>query len=399
MTAAPLDAAAVTAVQRSASVASILEVCCRVTGMGFAAVARVTPDEWTACAVLDRIGFGLQPGGQLPVDTTICHEIRQSRQVVAFDDAPADPDWSAHHTPRLYGLRSYISVPIVTSDGGFFGTLCAIDPEPHEVSRPETVAMFQLFAQLIAAQLEGEERLAASQAALIDEQAVSDLRDQFIAVLGHDLRNPLAAIDAGLTLLERDVAAEGRARRVLGDMKAASGRMSRLIADVLDFARGRLGGGLPVGLRSAVDLGPVLAAVAEELRAAHPDRRILLDVSLARAVACDPGRVAQLLSNLLANAVAHGEGDIRVGGGSDDDGVTLWVANGGQPIPQEDRARLFEPFRRQASSGGLGLGLYIAAQIAQAHGGRLDLESDATETRFTFRMPRTPELAAVVDPA
>ncbi|MBX9460271.1 MAG: GAF domain-containing sensor histidine kinase [Brevundimonas sp.] len=391
---AALDTAAVQAVQGLSAVPTILEVCCRVTGMGFAAVARVTPDEWTACAVRDLIGFGLEPGGQLAVETTICHEIRRSREVVAFDDARADPAWSNHHTPRLYGLRSYISVPIIRGDGAFFGTLCAIDPNPRAVSGPENVAMFRLFADLIASQLDTDERLAASEAARLDEQTVSELRDQFIAVLGHDLRNPLAAIDAGLALLER-APAEDRIPGVVTQMKAASGRMNRLIGDVLDFARGRLGGGLPVGLRHAVDLGPMLEGVVDELRVANPARSIRLDVALDHPVACDPDRLAQLMSNLIANALTHGEGDVRIGGRSDGADLTLWVANSGAPIPEAARARLFEPFRRRGDSDGLGLGLYISAQIAKAHGGTLDLQSDETETRFVLRMPLDARLDAI----
>ena len=313
---------------------------------------------------------------------------------MAFDHSALDPAWSHHQTPRLYGLQSYISVPIIRADGSFFGTLCAIDPNPRPVSGPENVAMFRLFADLIASQLDTEDRLAASEAALLDQQAISELRDQFIAVLGHDLRNPLAAIDAGVALLERD-APDARASKVVGQMKSASERMGRLIGDVLDFARGRLGGGLPVGPRRAVDLGPVLEQVAAELRVANPTRPIRLELAIDRPVACDPDRLAQLMSNLMANALTHGEGEVRVGGATGTDGLVLWVANGGAPIPESARARLFEPVRRLGDGEGLGLGLYIAAQIAQAHGGTLDLRSDEIETRFTFRMPLGPELEAV----
>ncbi|RYD84518.1 MAG: GAF domain-containing protein, partial [Sphingomonadales bacterium] len=185
-------------VEGIAAIPSILKVCCQATGMGFAAVARVTDDRWVACSVRDEIGFGLVPGGELKLESTICHEIRQHRQPVFFDDATKHPLFKDHHTPATYGLRSYISVPITLSDGSFFGTLCAIDPDPKPVSEPHVLSMFELFAELIAHHLQAALSLASSRIALVDEQETSALREQFIAVLGHDLRNPLAAIQGGM---------------------------------------------------------------------------------------------------------------------------------------------------------------------------------------------------------
>ncbi len=189
------------------TVASILDVVCRVTGMGFAAVARVTPERWVCVAGSDNISFGLAPGGELDVETTICHEVRQAREVVAIDHVAEDEIYSQHHTPAKYGLQSYISMPIFLSDGSFYGTLCAIDPKPAKVKNAGIIGMFELFAKMIASQLEAGERLAESgrrlanvEAALLDANTTSKLREQFIAVIGHDLRNPLASIAAGIYL-------------------------------------------------------------------------------------------------------------------------------------------------------------------------------------------------------
>jgi GAF domain-containing protein len=113
---------------------AILQEVCEITGMGFAAVARVTTDRWIACQVVDRIAFGLPPGGELEVQKTICNEIREHAQAVVFDDAVDDPAWETHPVPIFYGFRSYASFPIVLPDGSFYGTLCAIDPEPRRVS-------------------------------------------------------------------------------------------------------------------------------------------------------------------------------------------------------------------------------------------------------------------------
>ena len=142
------------------AVPTILNVVCRVTGMGFAAVARVTEERWICCAVQDEIQFGLKPGGELKVETTICHEIRQSREAVVIDHVAEDQLYCQHHTPTMYGFQSYISMPIFLKDGRFFGTLCAIDPRPHRLKNPETIGMFKLFAELIAFHLDASERLA-----------------------------------------------------------------------------------------------------------------------------------------------------------------------------------------------------------------------------------------------
>jgi GAF domain-containing protein len=120
---------------------------CTVTGMGFAAVARVTDRRWIASQVEDRIGFGLTPGAELEVQKTICDEIRDTGEAVVFDDASDDIKWSRHPVPVLYGFRSYCSFPVYLDDGSLFGTLCAIDPEPRRISDDEMVAMIDSFAK------------------------------------------------------------------------------------------------------------------------------------------------------------------------------------------------------------------------------------------------------------
>jgi PAS domain S-box-containing protein len=150
------------AVKSIPAIPSILDVICRTTGMGFAAVARVTEDRWITCAAKDDIDFGLQPGGELKVETTICREIRQSGTAVIIDDVAKDASYCGHATPALYGFQSYISMPIVLPDGQFFGTLCAIDPKPAKLNRPEVVGMFKMFADLIAFHLDAQRRIHAS---------------------------------------------------------------------------------------------------------------------------------------------------------------------------------------------------------------------------------------------
>jgi len=149
----PGTQADVEAISRIPIVSKLLETICRTTGMGFAAIARVTEDKWIACSVCDKIAFGLVAGSELRIETTICNEIRHSHKAVAIDCVDQDENFRNHHTPAMYGFQSYISVPIIRQDGTFFGTLCAIDPKPAKVNNPETLKIFQSFADLISLHL------------------------------------------------------------------------------------------------------------------------------------------------------------------------------------------------------------------------------------------------------
>lgn len=368
------------------AVPAMLDVVCQATGMGFAAVARVTRDRWVACSVRDDIDFGLKPGDELQIETTICHEIREHHEVVVIDDVATDPVYKNHHTPALYGLRSYISVPIILGDGTFFGTLCAIDSRPAQVSRPHIVGMFKLFADMIGHHAEAWQSVVASHTALRDEREASALREQFIAVLGHDLRNPLAGIAAGARILGKENLSP-RGVEILGLVNQTVGRMSGLIDNVMDFARGRLGGGITLN-RTARPIAPILTQVVAELQTGHPDREIVTDFAVDGPVDCDPVRIGQLFSNLLSNAMAHSApgSPVRASAAIVGDCLELRTVNHGKPIPPEARARLFAPFARSEKQG-LGLGLYIAAQIAKAHHGTLEVGSAGEDTVFTFRMP------------
>jgi signal transduction histidine kinase len=383
----------IAAVGRIEAVPRILDVICRTTGMGFAAIARVTEDRWVACAVRDEIAFGLKPGGELEVATTICDEIRDSGRAVVIDHVAEDPDFRAHHTPALYGFQSYISAPIWLN-GEFFGTLCAIDPKPALLKGTQVPAMFELFAELVASHLDAEQRIARSEAALLDQREAAELREQFIAVLGHDLRNPLASVDAGARLLKR-APLDARSSAIIDAMQASVRRMADLIDNVLDLARGRLGGEFLAERRPEPDLGSALNQVIDEMRMAYPARAIDAKIALGRVVTADSHRLAQLLSNLIANALTHGleTAPVKVRALVMGDTLEISVANAGEPIPRAARAKLFQPFSRAITGPrqqGLGLGLWIAAEIARAHDGTIDLTSDETETCFTLRMPLEP---------
>src|SRR5262249_25820151 len=121
------------AIEAIAAVPTILKVVTHVTGMGFSAIARVTDDRWVCLAANDQVGLGLTPGGELKIETTLCHEVRQAREAVIIDHVAESQRYANHHTPALYGFQSYISMPIFLADGSFYGTLCALDPKPKHV--------------------------------------------------------------------------------------------------------------------------------------------------------------------------------------------------------------------------------------------------------------------------
>jgi len=381
-------------IREIAAVPTILDVVCSTTGMGFAAVARVTSERWVACGVRDTIQFGLQPGDELDVETTICHEMRQHQQPIIIEHVAAHEVFCNHPTPALYGFQSYIGMPIILADGRFFGTLYAIHSEPRILNTQTTIGMFRLFAEMVAFHIDAHERVAASEASLFKKREASGLREQFIAVLGHDLRNPLTSIDACIGMLQQKLSDE-KAGDVIRLAQNSVLRMSGLIDDVLDLTRGRLGGGIPLNRSRDGSLETVLRQVVDELVAGWPQRKIEAEFDLRETVYCDSGRIGQLCSNLLGNAITHGASNapILVRGTAGDGTFRLKVSNAGDPIPPATRERLFQPFFRGAdkpNQQGLGLGLYIAAEIARAHGGTLSVVSAPAETRFTFQMPSGP---------
>lgn len=370
----------------------ILSMVKNLTGMRFAAVARVTEQYWVACAVDDSIEFGLKPGGELVLDSTICHEIRSHRQPVVFGQASIHPEYSIHHTPKIYGLESYISIPIIKANGEFFGTLCAIDSVPADLDDPAITQTLTLFAQLIALSLDTQGQLNTSRAELADANVDGKLREQFIAVMGHDLRTPLSAIRMSADLLESRID-DAWHLRLISAIRTSSVKMGVLIENVLDFARGRLGGGIPVRRSVVDDLNRTLQMTLDEIRASHPEANIVQSLTVPSGIYSDSLRLSQLLSNLVGNAVTHGlaTSPITVLAFAEGAEMVMSVTNQGRPIPASLMPLLFKPFTRSeggARGEGLGLGLYIASEIAVAHGGCLSVTSTSVAgTCFVARLP------------
>jgi len=302
--------------------------------------------------------------------------------------------YETHIAPllRMQGFFNEFAIEMVTAGGEPMQMICNALEGRDADGKP----LFTRFALLKATDRRRyeQELLAAREAArvsLANERETSELREQFIAVLGHDLRNPLASISAGARILGRDAKTE-REHQVAAMLQTTVMRMAGLIDNVLDFARGRLGGGITLDRDARKPLEPVLHQVIDELRLSSPGRQIEAEYAIDSPVDCDRTRIGQLVSNLVGNALSHGATNqpVRVRAETRDGLFKLSVANAGDPIPEAAMEKLFEPFFRgevRASRQGLGLGLHIASQIAQAHEGVLTVTSTPEETRFTFEMP------------
>ena len=228
---------------------------------------------------------------------------------------------------------------------------------------------------------------------ITDRKRLDEAKQQFVDILSHDLRNPLGAITAAAHFMLQTGDLPDRHVVTAGRIARSADRMSRMIADLLDFARGRMGGGIPIAPTSA-DLAAICRHIVEEAQGGHPDRDIRLTTAGQTNGVWDPDRIAQVVSNLTANAVEHGPDPVAIAvDGTEEDAVVLSVANGGPAIPNDILATIFQPFSPRSTGGeraGLGLGLFIVREIVLAHNGTIDVEStEAAGTRFTVRLPRT----------
>lgn len=302
--------------------------------------------------------------------------------------------YETHIAPllRMQGFFEGFAIDLMTAAGRALPTIASAVEICDEQGVPQFIRL--AFVKAIDRRLYEQGILQARDAvttSLESERETAKLREQFIAVLGHDLRNPLASISAGTRILTRDAKTE-KEHQVAAMMQTTIMRMAGLIDNVLDFARGRLGGGISVDKTANESLVPMLHQVIDELRLASPGHDIEEEYDMEAPVHCDRIRIGQLLSNLVGNALTHGAADqpVRVRALTEDGLFKLSVANKGEPIPAATMEKLFEPFVRgevRASRQGLGLGLHIASQIAKAHDGSVTVISTSEETRFTFAMP------------
>ncbi len=232
-----------------------------------------------------------------------------------------------------------------------------------------------------------------------DADATREFLQQLLAIVGHDLRNPLHAIAMSADLLRTALVGQPELLDVVKRVCQAADRSTRIASDLLDLSQSQLVGAIAIA-PAVVDFGLHARQIVDEYRAAHPDREICLEVRGPAIGTWDGSRLMQALSNLLANAVQHARADrpvtVEVEGTAD--AMSVAVHNWGTPIPESLKPDLFKPFRRGAQPStvekSLGLGLHIVERIIVAHGGSIELESTAeTGTRFRFWLPKSAPLS------
>lgn len=361
---------------RMAAVHTALRVLMRTTGLRMAIVARVTPDSWTACAVIDEADFGIKPGDQLNVNTTYCKVVNDSMAPIIIENAAQDPVYCNYPAFQLYAINSYIAVPLNRVDGTPFGVLCALDPNPSTLS-PDYLDTFKLLAQLIAFEMDAEDTR------VHDQSRLRSLED-FISIAAHDLRQPITAIYGNAQLLARAIQRSSPMEKLVthvDSLLSQSRRAVRLSDTLLDLAR--IESGRLVLAPSPLDLTLLARQAISDVKTISPDHSFEYDGPDSLVFHGDENRISQVLRNLLDNAAKYAPAEsgpislsITPPQPGDPSPITIKLTDHGPGVEPDELPRLFErQFRAvnavERSISGSGLGLYITSQIVEAHGGKI----------------------------
>lgn len=393
-------------------VATMLEVICRSTGMGFAAVARVTEDRWIACSVRDEISFGLQPGEELPIETTICNEIRHDNQPVIIDHVAESEAFRNHHTPKLYGFQSYISVPIILQTGEFFGTLCAIDPKPALLTNVKTIGMFTLFAELISFHLHSLQLLEQKTRAMEDlNRQLADSKNenrQYKFISDHNLQEPLRKIRMFSSMLVQAADANDAdgTRELAQKVNSTAEKFSVMIRDLSNYSQ----------LNDAttpferVDLGLVIDQVRQQLSHELNARQAVISVDPLPVIDAIPIQMEQLFYNLIQNSIRFSKAEAPLeiqikatthvpaepGGryethSPSSKSVEVRLQDNGIGIEETQLEKIFDIFTQLSHDQTLdngGIGLSYCRKIVRNHKGSISAESaPGNGTIFSITLP------------
>jgi signal transduction histidine kinase len=375
----------------------LLRVVCDVTGMGFAAVGRVTDVDWTACAVHDQIGLGMRPGQRLEIAHTLCRDLRTSGASLVIDHVSHDARYRDHPIPRLYGFESYIAVPVLLAHGVVFGTLCAADKHAVIVSEPRIRFMFACVARLIGQQVELRASSHRTRFAALNLHVVENLRRLFVALQSDDAAESRYAFDVNGQHLDRTswrpILRRLESLPAVADAAANDEAHAALVDEVLGYVRARPRGQMAVRVTDVVDLAAVLHAVVKVGSQRHPARKVIANISLRNSFSCDGAKIKSLASELLNNALSHGSprGSVAFIASFDGSDLVIQVWND-EHLPADALADVFNPFRHVNRGGGLHRRrLPVCAEIVSAHRGDLRVTSSSGNgTHFTARIPNLP---------
>ncbi len=373
----------------------VLDTLAQTSGMETIILAHVEDATWQAWAVRDIGGLGIRAGDSRALEDTFCERVFRDGTPVVVSDASRDTRFKELPAHTELGICSYVGVPFLDAGGTIVGTICAVDRRVH-IGLEAVLRTFELLARLVAHELHLVEHAREAERAFLHEVEVASAREHFLAVVAHDLRNPLAAIETTASLLARNPAAADRVLDSAQRLLQSAARMRRLIDDLLDFVRGRLGSGIPIVRAPIDDASEFVASVVDQASRAHPLQEVVLDMHIpSTTLACwDRDRIAQALENVIANACEHGAGRaVRVHARVEGTDAVIDVVNDGE-ISAEARLSLFEPFRGSRNPRrGLGLGLYIAERILRAHEGRIDIGGLGGATHMRLAIPLAIPLA------
>jgi signal transduction histidine kinase len=350
-----------------------------------------------AAGILLREGAGFRVLAAVGLEVGDRFAPRPGRGLLAQAVRTREPAFAAGAPPPFPpGTRAAAAVPIL-SRGEVAGVALAGTRSEHELA-PEDLLLVRLLAERAGRAVERETLVDALGGAEAIARRTGAFRDQILGIVGHDLRNPLGAVLMAASLLAKRGELPGWQARAVARIRSSGARMERIISDLLSYTRTRLGDGIPI-LRQPADLGELARKIVDELAVLHPECRIALAAEDDLAGEWDPARLEQVLSNLVSNALDHGEPEctVEVRASGAGDGVRLEVVNRGE-VPEHVLEHAFEPFRRapdreSRKASGLGLGLYIAQQIVLAHGGEIGIRAAGGDTRVTVTLPRRPAAA------
>ena len=397
------------AVQQNPIAQTMLEVICRMTGMGFAAVARVTDTRWLACSVKDDIAFGLKPGDELKLETTICNEIRDSSRSVIIDNVATDQKYLNHHTPKLYGFQSYISFPIFLKNGEFFGTICAIDPKPASLHDPAIIGLFTLFADLLSFHLQSLDLLDRSHDVLRStSRELHYTREevrQYRHISTHTLREPLRKIGLFSDLLVYHTAEneKEKAQSAAHKIQTFASQLSDQIRDISLFSS------IETSKASfeLVDLNVLVTDVCNQLLPQIEHKKGAFNRTALPTLWANYGQMFLLFSNLIRNALQYSRPDATpeisiscdmLAAADIPKNLTrrrnyfrLRVSDNGIGMESYRLDRIFdvfETFNEEDHPGSSGTGLSYCRKIVHQHGGEITVASKpGTGTDFFLVLP------------